>query len=88
MLEAAQREGMGRRDALGRLRVDKFGGGAVWWHRDDTPQSRTGHGPMRLAVQLTTSIVTFDITRNGVAYVFLDPHDTGEDAGHLLWQAQ
>jgi hypothetical protein len=72
--------------ALEQLKHDKIGGGAVWLHGDDTPKSPTGRGPMRLLVQVTTDIVTFDITKGGMAYVFLDPHDDAETAGRMLWQ--
>jgi len=41
---------------------------------------------MRLALQLTTDLVTFDITAGGMAYVFVDPHDDSEDAARMLWQ--
>ena len=74
------------RTALEALRHDKLGGGAVWVHHDDTPKSPSGNGPMRLALQLTTDVVAFDITRGGMAYVFLDPWDASENAGKLLWQ--
>jgi hypothetical protein len=74
------------RTALEALRHDKLGGGAVWVHHDDTPQSPTGKGPMRLALQITTDVVAFDITRGGMAYVFLDPWDNSETGGVMLWQ--
>lgn len=74
------------RRVLESLRHDKLGGGPIWLTGEDTPQSRSGRGPMRLALQMTTDVVTFDITREGMAYVFVDPHDPGEDAGRLLWQ--
>lgn len=73
-------------EALGELRHDKLGGGAVWLHGDDTPQSIKGSGPMRLMMQLTTDLVTFDITVGGMAYVFIDSNDDSEDAAFLLWQ--
>ena len=73
-------------DALAQLRHDKLGGGAVWLHGDDTPQSPSGDGGMRLALQVTTSLVTFDITSGGMAYVFIDPNDDSEDSARLLWQ--
>lgn len=88
LLRAALARGLSRREALGVLRRDKVGGGPVWWHRDDTPMSRAGTGPMVLLAQLTTQLVTFDITRSGVAYVFQDPHDAGEESAVLLWQAE
>ena len=85
MLEVKER-GVPLRAALESIRHDKVGGGAVWLHGDDTPQSPTGSGPMRLAIQMTTELVTFDITSGGMAYVFVDPHDTTEDAARMLWQ--
>lgn len=72
--------------ALEEIRTDKLGGGAVWLHGDDTPQSKTGAGPMRLVLQLTTNVVKFDITAGGMAYVFVDPHDPSPNAGRVLWQ--
>ena len=68
------------------LRHDKIGGTPVWLTGEDTPQSQTGSGPMTLALQMTTDLVAFDITRGGMAYVFLDPNDPSEEAGRLLWQ--
>ena len=68
------------------LRHDKLGGGAVWLHGDDTPKSPNGDKPMRLALQMTTNLVTFDITSGGMAYVFIDPYDASEFAGRMLWQ--
>jgi hypothetical protein len=41
---------------------------------------------MRMVLQLTTDVVMFDITRGGMAYVFLDPWDASENAGYLLGQ--
>lgn len=73
-------------EALQELRHDKLGGGAVWLHGDDTPKSPNGDKPMRLALQLTTNLVTFDITSGGMAYVFIDPYDSSEFAGRMLWQ--
>ena len=74
------------KEALDQLRHDKVGGGAVWLHGDDTPQSPTGDGPMRLLLQLTTDVVAFDITPGGMAYVFIDGNDTTEASARLLWQ--
>jgi hypothetical protein len=74
------------KSALASLRHDKLGGGAVWLHGDGTPQSPSGQGAMRLVLQMTTDLVAFDITKGGMAYVFLDPFDTTEEAGRLLWQ--
>jgi hypothetical protein len=79
------------------LRYDKIGGGAVWIHGDDTPQSPTGQGPMRMSLQLTTEIVAFDITKGGMAWVFYDPaqpdesetpygREATEGTARLLWQ--
>lgn len=73
-------------EALEQLRVDKLGGGAVWLHSDDTPQSPSGQGRMRLVLQLTTEVVKFDITPGGMGYVFIDPYDPTPGAGRLLWQ--
>ena len=81
-----QETGTSMSTALDALRHDKLGGGAVWIHQDDTPTSPSGQGPMRLALQITTDIVAFDITRSGIAYVFLDPQDPTENAGKMLWQ--
>ncbi len=67
------------------LRYDKVGGAPVWVHGEDAPQSPTGQ-PMRLAMQITTEIVAFDITKGGIAWVFFDPSDPGENAARLLWQ--
>ena len=74
------------RAALESLRHDKLGGGAVWLQGEDTPQSVVGDGPMRLLMQMTTELVTFDITSGGMAYVFIDPHDTTEEGVRMLWQ--
>jgi hypothetical protein len=82
----AKEEGKPVREALEALRHDKLGGGAVWLHGDDTPQSPGGQGPMRLVMQLTTDVIAFDITAGGMAYVFIDPHEPSENAGRLLWQ--
>ncbi len=86
LMREVQEHGTPMRDALESLKHDKLGGGAVWLHHDDTPQSATGTGPMRMLMQITTDIVTFDITTGGMAYVFLDPFDASENAGRLLWQ--
>jgi hypothetical protein len=85
MLEVKER-GVPLRAALESIRHDKLGGGAVWLHGDDTPQSPTQSGPMRVLLQMTTELVTFDITSGGMSYVFMDPHDTSEDAARMLWQ--
>lgn len=74
------------KSALQSIQHDKLGGGAVWLHGDDTPQSPSNNGPMRLVLQMTTEVVAFDITRGGMAYVFIDPWDTSEEAPRLLWQ--
>ena len=68
------------------LRHDKLGGSPIWLTGEDTPQSPTGRGPMVLALQMTTELVAFDITRSGMAYVFLDPHDNTETSARMLWQ--
>ncbi|MEQ1570708.1 MAG: hypothetical protein ABMA64_34080 [Myxococcota bacterium] len=87
---AAIREGRERGQSLkaayAGLKYDKLGGTPIWLHSDDTPQSPTGQGPMRLALQLTTDVVTFDITRGGMAYVFMDPWDPTEESARMLWQ--
>jgi hypothetical protein len=75
-----------QKTVLASLRHDKLGGGAVWLHGDDTPQSPSGQGPMRLVLQMTTDLVAFDITKGGMAWVFLDPHDPSEESGRMLWQ--
>lgn len=82
----AKERNLPQKSVVAGLRYDKLGGGAVWLHGDDTPQSPTGQGPMRLVLQLTTDLVAFDITKGGMAWVFLDPFDPSEDAGRLLWQ--
>jgi len=74
------------KQAMASLRHDKLGGGPVWLHGEDVPQSPTGKGQMRLLAQLTTQIVTFDITRGGMAYVYIDPHDETDTAARMLWQ--
>lgn len=71
------------KEAVDQLKVDKCGGAPVWLGADATPQTELG--PMRLAVQLTTAIVAFDITAHGMAYVFIDPHEPG--VARMLWQA-
>jgi hypothetical protein len=86
LMREVKENAMPLRTALESLRHDKLSGGAVWVHQDDTPRSPSGSGPMRLVMQLTTDVVAFDITRGGMAYVFLDPWDTSESAGRLLWQ--
>lgn len=78
--------GLASRQIWERLRYDKVGGAPAWLHGDDTPQSPTGLGPMRLAVQLSTEVVAFDITKGGMAWIFFDPNDPTENAGRLLWQ--
>lgn len=86
LMVRAKEQGGATKEVLEQIRHDKLGGGAVWLHGDDTPQSPSGEGPMRLVLQLTTDIVPFDITPGGMAYVFLDPNDVTENAGRLLWQ--
>ncbi|MBN2797573.1 MAG: hypothetical protein JXX28_00340 [Deltaproteobacteria bacterium] len=86
LMMRVKKDGLPMRDALRSLRHDKLGGGAVWLHGDSTPKSVAGQGPMTLALQLTTSLVRFDITPKGMAYVFLDPHDRSPEAGRMLWQ--
>ncbi len=86
VMAGVKENGVPLESALESLKHDKLGGGAVWLHGDATPQSPTGRGSMRLVVQVTTDVVTFDITRGGMAYVFLDPFDPTEEGGRLLWQ--
>ncbi len=88
LMGLASTQGESPKAAVDQLRHDKLGGGAVWLHSDDTPKSSAGEGPMRMVLQMTTDVVTFDITRGGMAYVFVDPHDPTEDAGRLLWQGR
>lgn len=86
LMQRVQEQQLALDAALQDLKHDKLGGGAVWLHGDDTPKAPSGAAPMRLVLQLTTDIVTFDITRGGMAYVFLDPNDDSDGAGHMLWQ--
>ena len=86
LMRRVREQGLPMAEALQQLRHDKLGGGAVWLHGDDTPQSPTGLGPMRLALQLTTDLVSFDITPGGMAYVFVDPHNPADPLGRMLWQ--
>lgn len=74
-------------EALRQLRHDKLGGGAVWLQGEDTPRSVSGDGPMRLVLQFTTDLVSFDITPGGMGYVFLDPADTTPNGAKFLWQS-
>lgn len=73
-------------DALASLKHDKIGGGAVWLQGEDTPSRRSGVGNVRLALQFTTNIVSFDITPGGMGYVFMDPTDPSPDGAYFLWQ--
>lgn len=86
LMRDVKERGLPMSRVLDALRHDKLGGGAVWLMGDDTPQSPSGKGPMRLALQMTTDIVTFDITRGGMAYAFIDPLDATDAAGRLVWQ--
>lgn len=87
MLRAIKEQGGSARAAVqAHLKYDKLGGVCAWLHGDDTPQSPSGQGSMRMVLQMTTDIVMFDITRGGMAYVFIDPWDPTEDAGRMLWQ--
>ena len=74
-------------EALTSLKHDKVGGGAVWLQGEDTPKSRAGEGNMDLILQLTTKLVSFDITPGGMGYIFLDPNDSSPDAAYFLWQS-
>ena len=87
LMMKVKEEGLSMSDALKSLRHDKLGGGAVWLQGDDTPRSRSGELPMRLLLQLTTDLVSFDITPGGMAYVFFDPNDASEKAAYILWQS-
>ena len=86
LLREVREQNLPMRRVLDSLRHDKLGGGPIWLTGDDTPQSPTGKGPMNLAVQMTTELVAFDITRGGMAYVFFDPHEASDEAARLLWQ--
>jgi len=86
VLAASQRSGSSSDPALTRLRDDKLNGVPMWLTGDDTPRSKIDKGKMRHALQMTTTIVAFDITRGGMAWVFFDPHDSTEHAARLLWQ--
>ncbi len=86
IMNEVKEQGIAMRDALTQLRHDKLGGGAVWLTGDMTPQSRHGRGPMRLIWQFTTQLIPFDITPDGIGYVFVDPFDESTDAGVMLWQ--
>lgn len=86
VMREVKEQGSSLRDALESLRHDKLGGGAVWLHGDDTPQSPSSGTPMRMVLQFTTEVVTFDITTGGMGYVFIDPKDQSEDAARMLWQ--
>jgi hypothetical protein len=69
-----------------RLKYDKLGGGAVWVHNDATLRRSDGRA-MRLVMQMTTNIVKFDITDDGMAYVFLDSQGSASDnRAYLIWQ--
>ena len=86
LMTKVQQDGLPMDEALRSLRYDKIGGGAVWLHQDATPYNASGR-PMRLIVQLTTDLVKFDITPEGMAYIFLDDENADGDAC-LLWQGQ
>jgi len=86
LIQQVQAQGLPMERALRALRHDKLGGGAVWLHGDATPHNPGGR-PLRLIAQLTTDIVKFDITPDGMAYVFFDDESPDGDA-RLLWQGQ
>lgn len=86
LMQEVREQNLPMRQVLDSLKHDKIGGGPVWLSGEDTPQSPTGQGPMRLALQMTTELVAFDITRGGMAYVFIDPYDTSENAARMVWQ--
>lgn len=87
LITEARRRGKDISAVLSRLRHDKLGGGAVWLYGDATPKSATGRGKMRLVAQLTTELVSFDITPKGMAYVFVDPHNPTDMHGAMVWQS-
>ena len=87
MLDAGRAAGASREGTLEALRHDKLGGFGAWKGEDPTPDSLVGEGKMRLLAQLTTQIVTFDITRRGVLFVFIDPQDRSPEAAKMLWQS-
>lgn len=86
VLASSGRAGGAAEGTLARLRDDKLNGVPIWLTGDDTPRSKSGKDKMRMLVQMTTTIVAFDITRGGMAWVFLDPHDPSDEAARLLWQ--
>jgi hypothetical protein len=85
--ENVQQHGHSANDMLRKLRVDKFGGGAVWPRSDQTPVSPTGNGKMRLVLQMTTRLSAFGWPGKGLGYVFIDPHQPDDERGVFLWQA-
>lgn len=87
LMKKVKQEGLPMKEALEHLKHDKLGGGAVWLQGDATPLSAGSQDRMRLVLQLTTDIVSFDITPGGMAYAFFDEHDPSDHAGHLLWQS-
>lgn len=86
LMNEVREQNLPMKQVLESLRHDKLGGGAIWLSGEDTPQSPSGQGPMRLALQMTTGLVAFDITRGGMAYVFIDPFDPSEEAARMIWQ--
>lgn len=86
LISQVREQGLPMDKALRALRHDKLGGGAVWLHGDATPQNAAGR-PMRLVCQMTTDVVRFDITPEGMAYVFVDDESIDGEA-RLLWQGQ
>ncbi|MFK7927581.1 MAG: hypothetical protein AB8H79_05305 [Myxococcota bacterium] len=86
LMRQVKEQGLPLEQALHALRHDKLGGGAVWLHGDATPPGARSR-PMRLVAQLTTDLVKFDITPEGMAYVFVDDDSPTGDAC-LLWQGQ
>ncbi|MEZ4234603.1 MAG: hypothetical protein R3F59_00240 [Myxococcota bacterium] len=86
LIREARERGQSSRTVLANVKYDKLGGWPAWLHPEDPPASPAGRGPMRHVLQMTTEVVTFDITRGGMAWVFVDPWDDTEDAARMLWQ--
>ena len=66
-------------------RYDKLGGQPVWITHSLGPVDRQGE-PLPLLMQMTTDLVKFDITSQGMAYVFLDARSGRDARAYLLWQ--
>jgi hypothetical protein len=74
-----------KNQVLDGLQYDKLGGVPVWIHRESSPVERAGK-PLRLALQMTTDLIKFDITTQGMAYVFWEEGSTSESSALLVWQ--